>query len=220
MKNKQKGAASGIALGMLVVVLLAIVGIGWVWKNGDTLARDNSAAVNAGIPNTGETGYSYVIDNSTSTAATTQSVTSEPRTETRTYTTYERRTVPATRTTASAYTGITGANVYHNSTYGLTLQLPSAGWRTYVTSGGPAGLSGTAQIHFIAPGESTDSFVVNVWNKEQWTRIRTLENYVHLNTSNIGEGTYLGENFTWIYSYTIYSNSAAAQSALSGAVFY
>ncbi len=89
-----------------------------------------------------------------------------------------------------------------------------------MTNGGPAGLPGTAQIHFVAPGESNDAFVVNVWGKAGWNYVRTQENYVHLNTSNIGEGTYLGENFTWIYSYTINSHSAEAQSALSGAVFY
>jgi hypothetical protein len=104
----------------------------------------------------------------------------------------------------------------------LTLRFPStfSGYRSYETYGGPNGLPGTLQIHFVAPGENTDAFVVNVFSKEQWNIIRTQENYVHLNTSNIGEGTYLGENFTWIYSATIYSHAAEAQSALSGAVFY
>lgn len=220
MTKNEKGAVSGIALGIFVVVLLAIVGIGWMWKRGGVVATNtttNATSTSTGIPNTGETGYNYVIGES---ATTTQVATSEPKTVTRTYTTYVKKTVPNTQ--ANAYTGSvgTGSNVYHDSTYGLTLRLPQAGYRTYMTAGGPSGLPGTAQIHFVAPGSSTDTFVINVWSKAQWNAIRTEENFVHQNTTSLGEGTYLGENFTWIYSYQVYYDAPLVGQALSGAVFY
>jgi hypothetical protein len=220
MAKNEKGAISGIALGIFLVILVAIIGIGWMWKKGGVVATNTGTqtSTSTGIPNTGETGYSYVIGESSTSTVARNTVTEEPKTVTRTYTTYVKKTVPNTQ--ASAYSGYSGSNVYHNGTYGLTLRLPEAGYRTYVTAGGPSGLPGTAQIHFVAPGSSTDSFVVNVWNKAQWNAIRTEENFVHQNTTSLGEGTYLGENFTWIYSYQVFSGAAQAQQALSGAVFY
>lgn len=213
--SHQKGALSGLVLIFLAIVVIAIIGIGWMWHKGGVVATDSSSATTtaAGVPNTGNDSYSYVISSSTPASGT---VAQAPKTTTRTVTTYVRKTVASA---GSSYTGVSGS-VYHNATYGLTLRLPTAGYRTYITAGGPSGLPGTAQIHFIAPGEATDAFIINVWDKQGWNYVRTQENFVHLNTTNIGEGTYLGENFTWIYSYTIYSHAAEAQTALSGAVFY
>ncbi|MDB5194084.1 MAG: hypothetical protein JWN50_98 [Parcubacteria group bacterium] len=204
MDNKQKGAVSGIALTLILIVIVAITGIGYWWYQSADVT-DSTVATTA----TSTTSYTYVIGSSTPAVPNTGS------TVVKTITTYKRVAV------AAAASGISGTT-YHNGTYGLTIGLPSsfAGFRTYVTAGGPNGLPGTAEIHFVAPGESTDAFVVNVFSKAQWNIIRTNENYAHLNTSNTGEGNYLGENFTWIYSDTIFSHQAEAQSALAGAVFY
>jgi hypothetical protein len=208
MQNRQKGAATGLIIGVIVVIIIVILGVGYWWKHAKTVTTDDAAA------NATSTGYQFTVGNSTSTATTTGTVSGQ---KTETYTTYERRTVSATGNT-------TTATRYHNGTYGLTLGFgfgsSFAGFRTYETAGGPNGLPGTIQIHFIAPGESTDAFVVNVFSKEQWNKIRTQENYAHQNISDLGEGNYLGENFTWIYSDSIYSHTAEAQSALAGAVFY
>jgi hypothetical protein len=223
MTHREKGAASGLAMTLIVLILIAIIGIGFWWYHGATTSADDTTVAAAA---SSTQGYTFTIATTTVSAPNTgtetvtganDTYTATPaKTKTVTYTTYERRPV------ASAYSATTGlsGSTYHNGTYGLTLRLPSAGWTSYMTSGGPSGLPGTAQIHFRAPGEATDAFVVNVWSKAGWNYVRTQENFVHLNTSNIGEGTYLGENFTWIYSDTVYSHAAEAQAALSGAVFY
>jgi len=216
--DTQKGAVSGLAIAFIAIIIIALIGIGWMWKKGGVVASGASqvADASAGIPNTGSDGYTYSIATSTTVAAASD--TASAPVETHTVTTYETKTVPVVQTHAVAATGVSGA-AYHNATYGLTLRLPSAGWTVYQTTGGPAGLPGTAQLHFVAPGESQDAFVINVWDKAGWNYVRTQENFVHLNTTNIGEGTYLGENFTWIYSYTLYSHPEA-QSGIAGAVFY
>ncbi len=204
MKNTQKGAVSGTTIAVLVVALIVIVLIGWMWKKGGvSVSKDTNAT---GTP------FTYTIDNATTTASTTE-VVKVTKTSTPTY---------KNTNTASAYTGVVNGTTYHNGTYGLTLSLPASwmGYRTYITNGGPNGLSGTAQIHFVAPGENDDAFVVNVWSKEQWNKIRTEENFVHRNTVDIGEGMYLGENFTWIYSTDSFSHNSEVQSALNTAVFY
>jgi hypothetical protein len=135
-----------------------------------------------------------------------------------TTTIYKNVYVPGATVTPTSPTGV----IFHDSTYGLTIDLPSnfAGYRSYITQGGPNNLSGTEEIHFVAPNETSDAFVVNIFSKQQWNNIRTQENLAHQNINDLGEGNYIGENTTWIYSATIFSHQTDVQEPLLNAVFY
>lgn len=93
-----------------------------------------------------------------------------------------------------------GGPVYHNSTYGLTVPLP-AGWSGYSIYQNVeyfGGFPSLVSLHFNVGG--TNPLTVNVFTKEQWNDIRNQENANHLNVNSLGEGIYLGENFTYIFS--------------------
>ena len=203
MQNRQKGAISALVIGVLVVVIAIIIGIGYWWNHSTKVNSDDNLGSNA-------------------TSTEPKFTIGDPSTTTISKTTKPVITGTHSNPTPTSEGNTTTSTRYHNGTYGLTLGFPASfsGFRTYETAGGPSNLGGTIQIHFIAPGETSDAFVVNVFSKAQWNAIRTQENYAHLNTSNIGEGNYLGENFTWIYSDTVISHNAEAQAAFSNAVFY
>jgi hypothetical protein len=106
---------------------------------------------------------------------------------------------------------------YHNSVYGLTLNLPTD-YQPFDTGTSPAGVVGSDSIQFTENGLQV--FSINVFTKQQWNTIRTEENTENLDVNDLGEGTYLGENETYIFSYNIVSNQAQVQSILSSIKYY
>jgi hypothetical protein len=106
---------------------------------------------------------------------------------------------------------------YHNSVYGLTLSLP-ANYEPFDTGSSPTGVVASDSIQFTENG--ADIFSINVFTKQQWNIIRTKENTEHLNVNDLGEGTYLGENETYIFSYNASSNNAEVQNILSSIKYY
>lgn len=224
-RDTQKGAASGLAMLIIVLVLIAVAGVGFFWYRAATKVAVNPDNQLAAVGNATSTGYTYTIgepgipDTGNSENSTTQTPNSSSGTVVKKIvTTTVSNPVRQPARVTSAY----GGPVYHNSVYGLTIPLPAGweGYRVYETTGGQNGLPGNATFHFVAPGSTTDTFAVTVYSKEQWNAIRTTENYAHANTPNLGEGQYLGENFTWIYSANIFQNSPDIANSLATAVFY
>ena len=135
--------------------------------------------------------------------------------QTATTTTTTTTLVNSPTATVSGTTFLAGN--YHNSVYGLTLNLP-ANYQPIDTGTSPAGVVASDSIEFTNNGQ--DIFSINVFTKQQWNVIRTEENTEHLNVNNLGEGTYLGENETYIFSYSIATQSPDIQSILSTIRYY
>ena len=112
---------------------------------------------------------------------------------------------------------ITYGGTYHNNVYGLTLDMP-ASYQALDTSASPTGVVASDSIQFVENGEKI--FTINIFTKQQWNTIRTLENTEHLNVNNLGEGIYLGENETYIFSYSVLGNPTAVQSIISSIKYY
>lgn len=112
---------------------------------------------------------------------------------------------------------ITYGGTYHNSVYGLSLDVP-ASYQTLDTGASPAGVVASDSIQFVENGAKI--FTINIFTKQQWNTIRTLENTEHLNVNNLGEGIYLGENETYIFSYNVSGNPTAVQSIISSIKYY
>lgn len=135
-----------------------------------------------------------ILPNSTTTPAYTLN-TGTSTTSTSTVTTVYTPTT--TRTVAVISSPFPGGVVYHNSTYGLTVGLPTT-WNNYrVTIGQDsfAGVSNTASIYING---GTSPLTINVFTKEQWNDIRIQETNSQINS--FGEGDYLGENKNYIFS--------------------
>jgi hypothetical protein len=108
---------------------------------------------------------------------------------------------------------------YHNGVYGLTLNLP-VDYQAFDTGSSPAGVVASDSIDYTENG--TEIFSINIFTKQQWNTIRTEENTEHLDVNDLGEGTYLGENETYIFSYNISSptNAGEVQGILSTIRYY
>lgn len=206
MINQEKGSTS-VAAGLLV--FLAFVGLIWWWYDRAPAELPN----NAGQPAATSTDYTFVIEPSATTTAVTAP---KPNPKPRPVVQKPRVSYPVATRTASAVSGFH----YRNATFGLTLPLPNSwnGYRVYETAGSPAGFPSTRTIHFIAPGETGEAFLIHVFTKEQWNALRTEEN--RRGISDMGEGKYLGENATWIYSYNIFARQNESQMILNNARFY
>lgn len=103
---------------------------------------------------------------------------------------------------------------YHNATYGLT--IPGVYAVTPVAVSPYGGVSPVASYSFNYNG--VYAFTINVFSKEEWNNIRIQETLsADAGTTNayLGEGTYLGENKTWIFSVI-----PAAYTTPSGVYFY
>lgn len=204
MINGEKGSTN-VAAGLLVV--LAFVGLIWWWYDRTPTDLPN----NAGQPAATTTDYTFVIEPSATTTAV-----AEPKPKPSTVAQKPRISYPTVARASSAVSGFH----YRNTTFGLTLPLPNTWneYRVYETAGSPAGFPSTRTIHFIAPGESGDTFLIHVFTKAEWNALRTDEN--RRGISNMGEGKYLGENATWIYSYNIFARQNESQTILNNARFY
>ncbi|MES2214380.1 MAG: hypothetical protein V4465_03285 [Patescibacteria group bacterium] len=113
-----------------------------------------------------------------------------------------------------AISAFPGGSSYH-SAFGLTVSLPP-GWSNTPSVGSDvyAGVPDTASIHFAGP--AGQNMTINVFTKEQWNNIRIQETLGQVNA--FGEGSYLGENFTYIYS--VQGTASDLQNIASRVVFY
>ncbi|MBX4195471.1 hypothetical protein KW796_00740 [Candidatus Parcubacteria bacterium] len=185
MTQGEKGSASGVVIGVVafVVLVLAVFGV-YAYKNPVEVSYGNSQP---------ETEIIYVATTTTSYVSTTTTL-------------YNRSqaTAPATKPrasssgqSASAYIGYSGT-AYRNASFGLT--VPGSHSVT-VGRDAYAGVSDTASLHFYQGG--VHAFQINVWSKEQWNDIRiqeTMNAKQGTGPTYFGEGSYLGENKTWIFS--------------------
>jgi hypothetical protein len=200
MKKNQRGAAS---LLVIVIILLIVGGIWWAYEKSKTPA-----------------GYTNPINYSTSTPTTNN--TSTTRSDT-TSTALTPNNVAQTNTQPTIISG--SSNVFpggteYRSPYGLTLALP-ASWQAYALT------TNTNSYGSVTPTNSTTFrlaggpvLTVNVFTKEQWNRIKTEENAANQNVNSLGEGEYLGENATYIYSYIIHSRESEVRQILSNIISF
>ncbi len=107
---------------------------------------------------------------------------------------------------------------YYNPTYGLRLKIPPswAGYAVQTTNSAFGGLPSSNSIHFYVFGR--ESFVINVFTKEEWNNLRITE--TNNNVNSYGEGEYLGENGTFIFSSQVFLNQTDVESILYTAGFY
>jgi len=116
-----------------------------------------------------------------------------------------------------------GGVTFH-SPFGLTLPFPAtwAGYTLIQTNESYAGVPALATYNFNVGGDRV--LTINAFTKEQWNNIRIQEEQDILEgeTRNeyFGEGHYLGENTTYIFSYDIQGRDAETQTVVNGAVFY
>ncbi|MEK9200419.1 MAG: hypothetical protein AAB909_00430 [Patescibacteria group bacterium] len=98
------------------------------------------------------------------------------------------------------YGAFTGP-AYRNTTYSLT--IPGNYEVTPTNPNSYSGVTATASYNFYTNGNL--AFIVNVFSDEQWNNIRIQEtmNVAEQGGTNSykGEGRYLGENFSWVFSY-------------------
>lgn len=179
---REKGSASGVVMGIIALCLVVLIGLGiYAYSNTVTVADDSSTASSTQVVYVATTTTSYV-------ATTTTTEVLVPRTSKPVATSY---VAPRTNT-ASSYSAYTSVNGYH-SPYGLTVPgnyYPTIGRDVY------AGVYDTASLHF-------SGFQINVFSKEEWNDIRiqeTVNNKEGTGPTYFGEGSYLGENKTWIFS--------------------
>lgn len=102
--------------------------------------------------------------------------------------------------TASVITAYPSGPYYHNNLFGLS--VPGI----YVVQNGALNSYGnvapTASYDFYYTGVKL--FTINVFSKEEWNNIRiqeTVQSDAGTKNAYLGEGHYLGENKTWIYSF-------------------
>lgn len=183
MTHKERGSASGVVIGVIAVIVLILIGLGlYAYKNPVEVAQNGESS----------TRIEYVATTTTTYVSTTTTA-YEPDITARTYTAPRSQSYGGTYASGSAY---------HNG-YGLT--VPGS---YTVTTGQDvyAGVYDTASLHFHLPaqaGQGAQAFQINVWSKEQWNDIRiqeTINAKEGTGPTYFGEGSYLGENFTWIYS--------------------
>jgi hypothetical protein len=121
-----------------------------------------------------------------------------------------------------AYTNInqTGPSgmTYQNTNFGLSLDFPVSwnGYTVQVVGSSFGGIGTESSFNFYL--NESNTFTINVFTKEEWNKLRTEE--LQNNTVSYGEGDYLGENFTYIFSVIINSRNAEVQSILDTVRFY
>lgn len=193
MSMREKGSASGIVIGVIALVLVVlIVGGIYAYNNPAVVETASNTEASSTIVYVASTTTSYI-----STTTTTQVLV--PRTPNTGSSAYIAPKPQAKQTALSysGYSNVSYANSYHNATFGLTIPgnySASSGQDTY------GGISDTASLHLYYGG--AQAFQVNVWSREAWSRLRNEETWNNTNGGQtyFGEGTYLGENFNWIYS--------------------
>ncbi|MDB5266308.1 MAG: hypothetical protein JWN89_123 [Parcubacteria group bacterium] len=197
----EKGSAStaGIALGILVLFVI----LGGALYRSDYPGGSQPANIISGLPQ-------YSTNEPAAEPSVVYTTVEVPTGETRQV--YQPAT---TKVVNRAVSPFPGGSTYHNSAYGLTVPLP-AGWSNVPSVGADvyAGIPDTASIHFAGPGGQT--LTVNVFTKEQWNNIRIQETLGQ--TNSFGEGNYLGENFTYIYS--VQGSASDLQNISNRILFY
>jgi hypothetical protein len=209
MKNTEYTRGSATTAVIALIILIIFLGIGGFayYHYGEKYEEENTAE------NTAISGSS--IASSTTVASAVVGAGSVTRTTTELETVYK----PAhTEVVSRPGSPFPGGSVYHNSAYGLSVPVPAnwAGYSVYQNREFFGGFPSLASIHFNVAG--TNPLTVNVFTKEQWNDIRNQENANHLNVNSLGEGIYLGENFTYIFS--TQTLTPESQSILPYILFY
>lgn len=195
MKTKEKGASSAIVI--LIILILGIIIGAYYWKKNPSTPTTTTTTP-SGYGNTQTTG------NTNETVLTPLNNTNNTNGS------------PAVVTPS---TTVTGGSNYQFPT-GLTLALPAT-WQAYsITHTSPSfgGVTPADSTTFNVGGAK--ALTINTFTKEQWNRIRTQENAANQNVNSLGEGTYLGENSTYIYSYTINGRDAESSQIVKSVVKY
>jgi len=113
------------------------------------------------------------------------------------YLTNSRVVFTPSRNTSNVIDTVLGP-AYRNTTFSLTVP---GDYQVVPTQNSYAGVSTSASYNFYTNGSL--AFTINVFSEEAWNNIRTQET-VGVQTggqTNFGEGSYIGENATWIFSY-------------------
>ena len=197
--NSEKGQATAVVLGVAALVILTIVGLGiYAFRNPTygLYGKDNKNKPSGSFyDNQGTT----TISTATSTKAkpTASSTISIAPSRTATSTAAAKPATTRRVVSASPYQAVSGP-AYRAPTFGLTVPgsyTVSVGQNVY--SGVPA----TASYNFFSGG--VYAFTINIFSKEQWNDIRIQETRNAKEGTGpdyLGEGRYLGENMTWIFS--------------------
>jgi hypothetical protein len=200
MKNDQKGAAS---LLLIIILLLIIGGIWWSYDRGKT-----------------KTTYTNPINYSigTSTPSNTSTTSSNDTTDSTALSPNSNTGVTTQPTVISGNSNVFPGGSEYRSPYGLTLALP-ASWQAYALTTNSTtygGVTPTNSTTFRLAGGPV--LTINVFTKEQWNKIKTEENAANQNVSSLGEGEYLGENATYIYSYIIHDRETEVKQILGNII--
>lgn len=195
---------------VIIVVVLALVGFGFYVYNDNsavTTTATNSSptpatfVVASSSPNTNQSqlATSAYSSGSTYTAPTTPASPAPTYTAPASTVTNTSRTTTTYRAPATTIRRVTPINGYHNSTFGLTVPGSYTVAQSAAVYGG---VPTSSSLIFYYRG--VPAFQINVWSRENWSKLRNEETW-NEHDGNIagtyfGEGTYLGENFTWIYS--------------------
>lgn len=178
--------ATAVVLVVVGIVVLGLIGLGYyAYKHPIVAEKDREAPQ---VPDANAT-------STISIAATTGSVAEaddddEPRAT--------AAAAAPRRSTATTYQAVSGP-AYRNPTYGLT--IPGT-YQVVPSQNAYAGVPTAASYAFYQNG--VYAYTVNVFSKEQWNNIRiqeTINTKEGIGPDYLGEGRYLGENKTWIYSY-------------------
>jgi hypothetical protein len=194
MQTNERGQATAVVLGVAALVILTIVGMGiYAYKNPTfgLYGKDDENKPKGSFYDSKNATSTLTV--ATSTSNSTSTIAIAPSKNTTTSTAKPATTVRKTQT-ATVY-----QSAYGSYPFGIT--VPRGYTTTAAATGVYGGIQPTAAYHFYANGAY--AFTVNVFSKEQWNDIRIQE------TRNVkegtgpeylGEGRYLGENKTWIYS--------------------
>lgn len=199
MKKQQSGFSSIL---LIVIVILILGGILFAYDKSKTPTNYSNQGIN-----TTETPVinSNNTTNTGSTAVTPSANTSQPGSGSAVIT-----------TTSNVFPG--GSE--YRSPYGLALAFP-ASWQAYAMT------KNTTSFGGVAPSDSTTFrlstgpvLTINVFTKEQWNRIKTQENAANQNVNSLGEGEYLGENATYIYSFIIHDRESEVRQVLNNIISF
>lgn len=200
MKKNQKGAASLLAI---LLLLLIIGGIWWAYAKNKTPTKTTNT-------------IDYTIgtqqNNNTSSAGSNNSTGSNALTPNNSNQTTSQPTIVSDNSSV-----FTGGSEYR-SPYGLALAFP-ASWQAYAMTKNATTYGGVAaQDSTTFRLASGPVLTINVFTKEQWNRIKTQENAANQNVSSLGEGEYLGENTTYIYSFIIHDRESEVRQILGNII--
>lgn len=182
MKNPtfyQKGSVSTLVIALVILVIFVIAA-------GTVYSKKNPSLLS--LVTQGSTTTPPVYSNATTSSSGTVVNTRDSEIGTPIQASY----------TTTLVSPFPGGSVYHNSTYGLTIPLPTswAGYTVTTTRETFAGVTNLASIKFFVGGQNP--LTINVFTKEQWNDIRIQETNSQVN--GFGEGNYLGENSRYIFA--------------------